>query len=122
VTAGTELTVVVTNAGTMPHDLKLNGETGTEMLDAGESETVSLGVITESSQAWCTVPGHKEAGMVMDITVTGSVPSGGEHPSVHGEGGDSAELDFAATPEADWQPYDPTLEPAPGGTEHEIEF
>jgi nitrite reductase (NO-forming) len=29
-------------------------------------------------------------------------------------------IDFAAEPEVDWQPFDPNLEPAPGGTEHEI--
>lgn len=122
VSAGTELTVVVTNAGTMPHDLKLDGETGTAMLDPGQSETVSLGMIEVSGQAWCTVPGHKEAGMVMDIEVTGSVPSGGKHASMTGEAGDGATIDFAAAPEADWEPFDPTLEPAPGGTEHELTF
>src|SRR5690606_30668510 len=42
--------------------------------------------------------------------------------SVDGSSGDSAEIDFAAAPAADWQPFDPALEPAPGGTEHKIEF
>ena len=31
-----------------------------------------------------------------------------------------AVIDPNATPEADWAPFDPTLGPAPGGTEHEI--
>lgn len=31
----------------------------------------------ETTEAWCTVPGHKEAGMVMAIEVTGSASSGG---------------------------------------------
>jgi nitrite reductase (NO-forming) len=122
VSAGTELTVVVTNAGTMPHDLKLGGETGTELLDPGQSATVSLGTIDAAAQAWCTVPGHKEAGMVMDIEVTGAVASGGDHASVTGESGDGAEIDFAAAPAADWKPFDAALEPAPGGTEHEVTF
>src|SRR3546814_9332451 len=51
VPAGTELTVVVTNAGAMAHDLKLDGETGTGMIDPGGSENVTLGVISEDSQA-----------------------------------------------------------------------
>ena len=48
VPAGTELIVEVTNAGAMPHDLALGGDTsqGTKMLDPGESETVSLGVMS----------------------------------------------------------------------------
>ncbi|HAS10003.1 MAG TPA: nitrite reductase, partial [Acidimicrobiaceae bacterium] len=33
-----------------------------------------------------------------------------------------AEIDFNAAPEGDWQPFDPTLAPAPGGTEHEISW
>ncbi len=31
-----------------------------------------------------------------------------------------AKIDFNAKPGADWKPYDPTLQPAPGGTEHKI--
>ncbi len=124
VAAGTELIVRVTNRGAMPHDLKLLGETGTDMLDPGQSQEVSLGVIAETTQAWCTVPGHKEAGMVLDIEVTGAgAPASGSHNGHVGadpSGGDSAQIDFAATPGPEFQPYDPRLAPAPGGTEHEI--
>lgn len=115
VPAGTELTLRVTNAGELPHDLKLDGQTGTDMLEPGGSETVELGAIDATSQAWCTVPGHKEAGMVFDINVTGgAATSEGESTST------AASIDMDAEPAADWQPYDPALEPAPGGTEHEV--
>ena len=70
VAAGTELVVRAANAGQQTHDLKLDGERGTRFLLDGESEEVSLGVIERSTRAWCTVPGHLEAGMVMDIVVT----------------------------------------------------
>ena len=118
--AGTELTLRVTNAGEMAHDLKLDGTTGTDLLEPGASATVDLGVIDASAQAWCTVPGHKAAGMVLDIEVTGDAAladSGGaaDDPAVAG-----ATIDFAAEPGPGWEPYDPTLEPAPGGVEHEI--
>ena len=117
VPAGTEVIVNVINNGAVPHDLKLDGETGTDLLDPGESETVSLGVVSETTQAWCTVPGHKEAGMVLDINVTGSADPGSAG------GGDSdvptgAQIDFAAEPADDFMPYDPALQPAPGGNEH----
>lgn len=124
VPAGTELIVNVTNAGAMPHDLKL-GETGTAMLDPGQSEQVSLGVMEQTTEAWCTVPGHREAGMVLDIVVTGApaAPASGDHGGGSAApAGDGAVIDWTATPGADWQPYDPRLEPAPGGTEHEISF
>ncbi|HEX6420491.1 MAG TPA: multicopper oxidase domain-containing protein, partial [Acidimicrobiales bacterium] len=120
VPAGTELIVKVTNNGAMPHDLRLGGETGTEMLDPGATEEVSLGVIDDSTQAWCTVPGHKEAGMVLDIQVTGAAEPAGGIQAVQGDDGAAAEIDMAAEPGPDFQPYDPALAPAPGGTEHEI--
>ena len=64
----------VTNNGDQEHDLNLNGETGTDRLQPGESQTADLGVIDAEAQAWCTVPGHKEAGMVLTIAVTPAVP------------------------------------------------
>ncbi len=119
VAAGTELLVDVTNAGTTTHDLKLAGETGTGMLDAGAHEQASLGVIEESTQAWCTIPGHREAGMVLEVVVTGD--HGGDHgDDVAEPADDGAVIDFAAEPGPDFVPFDPTLEPAPGGTEHTL--
>ncbi len=118
VPAGTDLTLEVTNTGAMPHDLKLAGETGTALLDPGAREVVHLGVMDASAQAWCTVPGHKEAGMVLDITVTGS--SAGASGDGGAAAGDGATIDFAAEPATDFTPYDPMLAPAPGGTEHKL--
>jgi nitrite reductase (NO-forming) len=121
VAPGTELIVRITNAGTMPHDLKLNGETGADLLDPGATTEVSLGVIDAASEAWCTVPGHREAGMVMTIEVTGSAAGGGSSDAHDGHaGGDRAVIDFNAEPAADFQPYDPALQPAPGGREHTL--
>jgi nitrite reductase (NO-forming) len=117
VPAGTEVIVNVTNDGATAHDLKLDGETGTGLIEPGGHVTVSLGVLSETAQAWCTVPGHKEAGMVLDINVAGSAAGDG---AAHGGSSTAtgAEIDFAAEPAADFTPYDPTLQPAAGGTEH----
>ncbi len=119
VPAGTELVLRVTNAGAMAHDLKLEGgDTGTAMLDPGQAAEVSLGVLEASTEAWCTVPGHKEAGMLMAINVTGAPPGqggGGGDPAV-----DGATIDFAAEAGPDFTAFDPNLEPAPGGTEHAV--
>lgn len=123
--AGTKLVLKVTNKGTMDHDLQLNGTKGTKMLKPGETETTDLGAIDKTSQAWCTVPGHKEAGMVMNIDVTGSAGADASHAAAATSTGDKAasndaKIDPNAKPPADWKPYDPTLQPAPGGTEHNI--
>lgn len=74
VPAGTHVMVEVTNNGDIAHDLNLNGETGTDRLQPGESQTADFGVIDADAQAWCTVPGHKEAGMVLTIAVTPGAP------------------------------------------------
>jgi nitrite reductase (NO-forming) len=121
IAAGAELTLTVTNAGDMAHDLVLEGGPGTAMLEPGETETVELGVIESSSQAWCTVPGHKEAGMVLDIVVVDAPQAdafAAQDPAAQDDG--SATIDFGAEPDAEWTPYDPDLAPAPGGTEHEV--
>jgi nitrite reductase (NO-forming) len=124
VPAGTEVVVNVTNDGTMPHDLALDGEVGTAMLDPGESEEVSLGVVEATTQAWCTVPGHKDAGMVMDIVVTGGADTGVALASGQGDAyGDTASWDAEAAPSAEFVPRDPRAPvptPGPGGTVHEI--
>ena len=120
---GQKVELIVTNNGTMDHDLKVDGETGTKMLKPGESETVTVGPFESSAQAWCTVPGHKAAGMVMDINVAGAAATnaaaGGSAASAEA---DFAKIDAAAAPSADFKPYDPNLAPAPGGTVHNIEM
>jgi nitrite reductase (NO-forming) len=127
VAAGTEVVVNVTNTGAMPHDLKLGGEVGTSMLDPGESETVSLGMVDGDAEAWCTVPGHREGGMTMDIVVTGGsevvAAAGTDHATATVDevgSGDAATIDVSAASPVEFTPYDPNLAPAPGGTEHTI--
>jgi nitrite reductase (NO-forming) len=74
VPAGMHLMVEVTNNGDLVHTLNLEGDAGTDRLQPGDSQTVDFGVIDADTQAWCTVPGHKEAGMLLDIVVTEPVP------------------------------------------------
>ena len=74
VPSGTHLIVEVTNNGDQEHDLNLEGETGTDRLPPSESQTADFGLIDADAQAWCTVPGHKDAGMVLTIAVTNAAP------------------------------------------------
>ena len=122
---GDTVVLNVVNDGAMVHDLKLGGTDGSAMLDPGATERVTLGPITESSQAWCTVPGHREAGMVLDIVVQGAPAGTGAEGEQDGDGGTAtgaATIDASATPAPDWKPFDPTLEPAPGATVHDVEW
>jgi len=118
---GATVVFTVTNNGAMPHDFKLDGTDGTEMLDPGAIQEVTVGPIDTTTQAWCTVPGHKDAGMLMDIAVTGAgADMAGGHDTAASAAG--AQIDFTAKPAEGWQPYDPKLQPAPGGTEHAVTF
>lgn len=129
VPAGAEATFVVTNVGAMPHDFVLGTGEGTEMLDPGESETFTSAPISADTEAWCTVPGHREGGMEADVVVLGGESAASGDHTTHdaagsGAGTDGSDgnavIDFNAVPGDDWEPFDPALEPAPGATEHEI--
>jgi len=127
VPAGTDLTIHVMNMGTMAHDLAVEGgEPRVPMLNPGEMADLHVGVVSKTTQAWCTVPGHKQLGMVLTIEVGGS--SGTEVAAAAPTGTDQAVAPGGATidpngkPGPDWKPFDPTLQPAPGGTEHKVEL
>ena len=120
--AGTQVTFKVENRGAMQHDLKVGGTDGTDMIEPGGRAEFTVDGFSDSTQAWCTVPGHKEAGMLMSIKVTGagSPSSGGDAAAATGGTSAGAAIDFNAEPASDWKPFDPVLAPAPGATEHKI--
>lgn len=124
VAPGTHLVLKVTNAGTMGHNVQLQGGSkGSGLLNAGASATADLGTIEGSTEAWCTIPGHKELGMTMKIMVEGSSANTAAGSStMTGMTGSASGItvDPNAKPSAGWKPYDPTLAPAPGGTEHKV--
>lgn len=110
---GTRLVLQVTNTDAMPHDLYIDGNDRprTPMLSPGRSATLDVGTVTGSLDGWCTVPGHKAAGMTLTIRVSGEATSGSE-----------AVVDFGAAPGPDWKPYDARLQPVPPGTVHRAKF
>lgn len=121
INAGDSVILNVTNKGNMRHDLKLDGVTGTGFIEPGRTESTELGDISGPSEAWCTISGHKAAGMLLAIEVTGATTT---HTTVSTNTSkvvdDSAVIDPNAKPGIDWKPFDPKLAPAPGGTEHKI--
>jgi nitrite reductase (NO-forming) len=124
VEAGRPVVLAVTNASTaMAHDLKLNGTTGTAMLAPGQSEEVEIGAVENGAQAWCTVAGHKATGMVLTFNVSGaSTATTAAQGSTSGQAAIGATIDPQAEPAADWQPFDPNLQPAPGAKAHVLDI
>lgn len=115
VAAGADVTFQVKNAGVVPHDLTVEGTTVTTgELKAGESGTLHFGKASESVTLICSVPGHKEGGMVADLVVEGTAPT------TDGGAAQAATIDPAAEPAAGFAPRDAALRPAPGGAVHRL--
>jgi len=73
----------VTNTGAIQHDITLDGGPGTPLLNPAEEATLDLGNVEAGTYTlYCTVPGHREAGMVTTLTVGGA----DEQASGHGTG------------------------------------
>ncbi|GAA3863023.1 multicopper oxidase domain-containing protein [Saccharothrix violaceirubra] len=126
VPAGTRLVLRVTNQEAMPHDLRLDTGQHTPRLHHGETALLDVGPVGETRHAWCTVAGHRAAGMTMTIRT----PSDHQHttPDSHsddnGNNSDTAPtagLDLAADPTPGWVPRDATLAPTTA-TLHRIEL
>jgi nitrite reductase (NO-forming) len=136
VPAGTHLALQVTNTDAMRHDLVLDSGQQTPLLGAGQSTTLDVGIVGARISGWCSVPGHRAAGMTMSIVATsgpasaspssaaampGMDPASGSSAAGTGTPGSvSPVIDFHTVPAAGWRPYDPTLQPAPGATEHRV--
>jgi manganese oxidase len=80
--------LVVTNDGTMAHDLSVVGtDLITPMLQPGESATLDLSGLDDGTYTViCTVPGHEAAGMTGSLTVGsgGPVADTADHGGSHG--------------------------------------
>jgi len=122
VPSGTDLTVRVMNHGTMAHDLAIEGgDPKVPQIQPGASAELHVGAVTKSMKAWCTIPGHKEAGMVLTINRTGaSTQAAASATATENSSNGDATIDPNAKPGPDWKPFDPHLAPAPGGAEHQV--
>jgi manganese oxidase len=81
VSAGSPVTVQVTNAGSAQHALSIDagGKTyTTSMIDPGSTATLRLPALQAGTyQMWCPVPGHKEAGMQGSLVVGAAAAASG---------------------------------------------
>ncbi|MGB4136435.1 MAG: multicopper oxidase domain-containing protein, partial [Microbacterium sp.] len=127
VPAGNRLVIELTNTDAeLTHDLVFANGIAGRRLAPGESQTIDVGVITADLDGWCSIIGHRQMGMTMQIVATGS--SSGTHSRNGMEGmpgmrhgvdagsggaGSSAPLDLMAEPGAGFRPYDAELPSLP---------
>jgi uncharacterized cupredoxin-like copper-binding protein len=69
-----KLTFTVKNAGKIPHDLVVSGPgvsgaAKTPLLSSGQSATLTVTLAAGSYTLYCSVPGHRAAGMSAKLTV-----------------------------------------------------
>ncbi|MGI8482949.1 MAG: plastocyanin/azurin family copper-binding protein [Thermomicrobiales bacterium] len=64
-------TIVVKNVGALPHDFSVDAFNIADPIDSGASVTVTIPADAKpgSYEYYCSVPGHKEAGMVGTLTI-----------------------------------------------------
>ncbi|QBI19831.1 hypothetical protein ER308_09860 [Egibacter rhizosphaerae] len=70
VPAGATVEFTLANEGGAEHDLVFDGEGESDMVNPGEAGTFQAGPFEEDTTGWCDVPGHREAGMELDVVVT----------------------------------------------------
>ncbi|GAA0532446.1 hypothetical protein GCM10011581_17040 [Saccharopolyspora subtropica] len=110
VAEGTHLVLRVTNRDAMAHDLRLANGAATERLATGDTQLLDVGVVRGPLAGWCTVAGHRAAGMTMEVRTAGS-----SHSAGHG-------VERTHLPSADWRPRDATVPPANATAVHRIEL
>ncbi|KQX69365.1 multicopper oxidase domain-containing protein [Angustibacter sp. Root456] len=131
VPVGTRVRLVVSNRDAMRHDLAFANGPSTPMLSQGERATLDLGVVQANLSGWCTVPGHRAAGMTLDVRVTGgTTKAGGTDHTNHGgstmpmagaaASGAATRIDVHGQPGPGWTPYDAALAPASSATVHRM--
>ena len=120
---GANVVLHITNTGVMPHDFRTEGGAATPLISPGASSDLTVGPITASNAAWCTIAGHKQAGMNLAIVVTGGATAGASSAPTGVAAADlNAKIDAAAMPAREWTGRSPILPAASGGRIHEVSF
>jgi len=120
VPVGTRLIIEITNTdASLIHDLVFANGIAGKRLTPGQSETIDVGVITGDLDGWCSIVGHRQMGMTMQIVATGA-PAGPAPAATDGaDAGEHAGHDMGAMPGMDaepgpgFTPYPAVLDPLP---------
>lgn len=77
VPAGNALHLTIRNEGDQRHDLVFANGATTGQISPGASVELTLDPLGADLQGWCSLPGHRAAGMTFDVVVTGASASAG---------------------------------------------
>lgn len=123
---GDRLIINLRNADSRRHDLVLENGARTDTIPRGGTATLDAGIIGASLQGWCSLPGHRQAGMVLTVAVSGAPSNEGDaaasdrNGTDHGHGTHASGLDVMAEPGSDFVARDATLPPATAERVHRV--
>ena len=111
VPAGNRLVITLRNDDEdMVHDLVLDTGTDSGRLAPGKSTRMDVGVVDHDIAGWCSVPGHRQMGMTLDIVATGTdAGDASGDPTATATGSAADDMDLLADPGPSFRPYDATL-------------
>lgn len=72
VAPGTDLTFILHNIGDSQHNFGRSEEDVTDRIKSGETGNYNAGVIEHDTIFFCLIPGHRDLGMEMTVTVAAS--------------------------------------------------
>lgn len=115
---GDRLVVEFRNRDHRRHDLVLDNGARTALLGQGASARLDAGIIGGPTEGWCSLPGHRQAGMVLRIVPSGTADS----PAPSGSAAPSPSLDVMADPGSAFTARDAAAPPTPPGRLHRREL
>jgi uncharacterized cupredoxin-like copper-binding protein len=116
--ANTDVTAVIRNDGAAPHNFSID-ELGIDVdVAPGETQETVINAPAGEYEYYCNVPGHKEAGMVGTLTVTGG-GSAAVSPGTAAPGATPAQAAATSATAGVATPAGPTSEATPAAGEQE---
>lgn len=67
--AGEPVAIALENVGGLPHDLVLDDGWSSGEVRPGQTVAAELPALEATTVAWCSVPGHRDAGMELELVV-----------------------------------------------------
>lgn len=122
VPAGDALLVTVVNEDTQRHDLVFANGAGTDAIAPGSQATLEVGVVSANLDGWCSLPGHRQMGMTLQVVaVDAGGHDGGEHGAAPAQSDVPTMADLLRAAETA-PPAPAELEPLGPETEHFYTF
>src|SRR6476660_2795809 len=106
VPAGNRLVIALRNDDDdMVHDLVLATGENSGRLAPGKSTRMDVGVVDHDIAGWCSVPGHRQMGMTLDIVASGAdAGDASGDPTATATGSAADDLDLLADPGPSFRP------------------